>query len=534
MLNKAQFIQLLEQEVEDFIQTQAEKVISFEDDPMEYILNKYPSLDGTLADLLTNSYRDYITGVYVMAPKPTTFKVLLHNGQHFYLIYAKDSYIAKIAGKKYYLLNIGEEEYAIKSIAELLTMGTPPGAQGPDAEEENTTNAADETSEDEVPSEDEGGGEEELAETKEVEVKKVEKPIRTLPLKFKILKESVEKKNSPLRFRIVKEAKKPFEYLNPESQKVGNSLKQELGLEDNEIKADNKNRIILFTDRTRSDVFKSLADLGYERDSTMTGSSGGGYKTPEGVEIIHKNQTSLGNIGLENEDKVVNAIKESTSNVEDLTVIFKSKDKELIYKGVTDAKGVGRDTGDNKKADILIIDSKGNQPISIKKDGLFRWSSAMKTHGYVFDKIMGDAFDGKMDNLKLVPDEENKRLLKMTNPSNNLPYGRIFVKNVPGMDLETLAFGSDNAAIVQRSFEDSDFNLEGNTLTITSTKIFTDIDEFSKDDQPIIQFERNASKATKLNGYKGRGITIRTVPISIKNKETERANNLTLDWNDIK
>jgi|GEM_PF-809659 len=205
-MNKAQFIQLLEQEVEDFIQTQAEKVISFEDDPMEYILNKYPSLDGTLADLLTNSYRDYITGVYVMAPKPTTFKVLLHNGQHFYLIYAKDSYIAKIAGKKYYLLNIGEEEYAIKSIAELLTMGTPPGAQGPDAEEENTTNAADETSEDEVPSEDEGGGEEELAETKEVEVKKVEKPIRTLPLKFKILKESVEKKNSPLRFRILRES----------------------------------------------------------------------------------------------------------------------------------------------------------------------------------------------------------------------------------------------------------------------------------------------------------------------------------------
>jgi len=202
MLNKAQFIQLLEQEVEDFIQTQAEKVISFEDDPMEYILNKYPSLDGTLSDLLTSSYRDYITGVYVMAPKPTTFKVLLHNGQQFYLIYARDSYIAKIAGKKYYLLNIGEEEYAIKSIAELLTMGTPPGAQGPDAEEENTTNAADETSEDEVPSEDEGGGEEELAETKEKD------PIvkaKTPTLKFKILKESEEKKKSVLKFKILKE-----------------------------------------------------------------------------------------------------------------------------------------------------------------------------------------------------------------------------------------------------------------------------------------------------------------------------------------
>ena len=94
---------------------------------MAYILQKYPSLKGTLEDLMTTSFEDYITGIYVMAPKPTTFKILLHNGQHFYLTYARDSYIAKIAGKKYYLLNIGEEEYAIKSIADLLIMGMPPG-----------------------------------------------------------------------------------------------------------------------------------------------------------------------------------------------------------------------------------------------------------------------------------------------------------------------------------------------------------------------------------------------------------------------
>jgi hypothetical protein len=200
LMNKSQFLQLLEQEVEDFIQTQAEKVVKFEDDPMAYILQKYPSLQGTLEDLMTSSFEDYITGIYVMAPKPTTFKVLLHNGQQFYLIYARDSYIAKIAGKKYYLLNLGEEEYAIKAIAELLTMGKPPGSQGPDAEEENTTNAGEEASAEEVPAEGgDEGGEEELAETKEKD------PIvkaKTPTLKFKILKESVEKKKSPLKFRI--------------------------------------------------------------------------------------------------------------------------------------------------------------------------------------------------------------------------------------------------------------------------------------------------------------------------------------------
>ena len=104
MASKEFILNLLEQEVEDFIQTQAEKVITFEDDPMAYILKKYPSLNDTLTDLMTKHFGDYVMGIYVMAPKPTTFKVLLHNGQFFYLMYAKDSYIAKIQGKKYYLL----------------------------------------------------------------------------------------------------------------------------------------------------------------------------------------------------------------------------------------------------------------------------------------------------------------------------------------------------------------------------------------------------------------------------------------------
>jgi hypothetical protein len=162
-VDKKEFIQLLEQEIEDFVQTQAEKIVSFEDDPKEYILQKYPSLKETLVDLMTESFDEYITGVFVMAPKPTTFKVLLHNGQHFFLIYARDSYIAKISGKKYYLSDLGAEEYAIKSISDLLTMGMPPGAEGPDQEADNDmTKDADETPDAET--DDTGGDEEELAE----------------------------------------------------------------------------------------------------------------------------------------------------------------------------------------------------------------------------------------------------------------------------------------------------------------------------------------------------------------------------------
>ena len=236
MASKKFILNLLEQEVEDFIQTQAEKVISFEDDPMAYILKKYPSLNDTLTDLMTKHFGDYVMGIYVMAPKPTTFKILLHNGQFFYLMYAKDSYIAKIQGKKYYLLDLGAEEYATKAIADLLTLGKPPGAEGPDEQEDNVTITDTETETDVDITDDGGGDEEDLSEAKKEEEFKPhmmydpktgegkyakvkddhlklkakgwghDKPKRIAnEKKIRIVKESVEKKKSPLKFKIVKE-----------------------------------------------------------------------------------------------------------------------------------------------------------------------------------------------------------------------------------------------------------------------------------------------------------------------------------------
>lgn len=49
-------------------------------------------------------------------------------------------------------------------------------------------------------------------------------------------------------FDLIKEAKYPFEYLSKEAQKLGKELIQKLNLEDNEIIAHAKNRIIVYTD----------------------------------------------------------------------------------------------------------------------------------------------------------------------------------------------------------------------------------------------------------------------------------------------
>jgi len=111
---------------------------TFEDDPMQFILRKYEGLRKTLEYLMTPSFQEYITGIYVVAPKPTTFKIVLHNGQFFFLQFMGKAYEATVEGKKYYLMSIGEKERCMVAISRLLRFGNPLKTQGPEGAEQAT------------------------------------------------------------------------------------------------------------------------------------------------------------------------------------------------------------------------------------------------------------------------------------------------------------------------------------------------------------------------------------------------------------
>ena len=97
------------------------------------VLGKFPELKKVIVDLLTNQYEIFLTDIQWVAPRPTTFRIVLGNGENFYLIYTERSWIAKVEGKKYYLLNLSEEESAAESIARILSYGLKEESQTPDA-----------------------------------------------------------------------------------------------------------------------------------------------------------------------------------------------------------------------------------------------------------------------------------------------------------------------------------------------------------------------------------------------------------------
>ena len=525
-MKKTQFIQLIEQEIEDFVQTQADKIVSFEDDPKEYILQKYPSLKSTLEDLMTDSFDEYVTGIYVMAPKPTTFKILLHNGQHFFLIYAKDSYIAKISGKKYYLSDLGAEEYAIKSIADLLTMGMPPGAEGPDQQAENDmTKDADETP-DAEPTGDTAGDEEELAENvdddekddygrpfvdpkgsrtymsdKEMEdmkpssrilKKMMDKLEKKLPSKkLRILKEAEEKKT--LRFRILKEN---------DAESGIEILKKELGFtDDNFIKQSSVTYKLLVPRADRISIASQIDQIeDFEFDPNLKGSSIGGIKykntkfllKPSGVQ-------GRASAGTQNEDVLVNEVKKYLE-LGAKNVIFQGTNQNYVTKNIKEILDVGYDTASGKKADVVLVGDK-KYPISIKKDNAGFWESSDTRYKDVVlklsDKIKNGDFAPQLVFKPFVDKMGNTKedINIMFNDETNKPITGVIVTDLPTKDGQSIIFGSDNAVVIYKTYLPSDFDLQGENLNVKVNNIITDLKQIEELNlEPILNIRRDVTR----------------------------------------
>ena len=86
-------------------------------------LTKFPELKEIIVSLLTAEFGSFLASIDWVAPRPTTFRINLQNDENFYLMWMGRSWIAQIEGKKYYLLNLPEEERAAEAIARILRYG---------------------------------------------------------------------------------------------------------------------------------------------------------------------------------------------------------------------------------------------------------------------------------------------------------------------------------------------------------------------------------------------------------------------------
>ena len=107
-------------------------------------LTKFPELKDIIVSLMTHEFDSFLERIDWVSPKPTTFRIVLLNGETFLLTYGPRSWIAKIEGKKYYLLNLDEEEYACQAISRILQYGTESGAEVEENENDSASEVEDE------------------------------------------------------------------------------------------------------------------------------------------------------------------------------------------------------------------------------------------------------------------------------------------------------------------------------------------------------------------------------------------------------
>lgn len=103
------------------------------------ILGKFPTVKKTLKSLLTSEYDEFVEDVRWTVPKPSTFKVVLKNGQSFDLRWMGKDFQANIEGKRYYLGGTADYQQALDSLGRVLrdgpiSQGEEPGGEGFGAE----------------------------------------------------------------------------------------------------------------------------------------------------------------------------------------------------------------------------------------------------------------------------------------------------------------------------------------------------------------------------------------------------------------
>jgi len=115
-------------------------------------LTKFPELKDVIVSLMTHEFDSFLERIDWVSPKPSTFRIVLLNGESFLLTYSPRSWVAQIEGKKYYLLNLDEEEYACQAISRILQYGVASGAEV-EGEATDTEVDVDVEVEDEIPAE---------------------------------------------------------------------------------------------------------------------------------------------------------------------------------------------------------------------------------------------------------------------------------------------------------------------------------------------------------------------------------------------
>lgn len=87
------------------------------------ILQKFPDLKEIILELLTKNYPLFIKEIQWVAPRPTTFRIILINNQFIFVVYGEEGWWVQIEGKQYFVDSVKDRQNALNAMSRILRYG---------------------------------------------------------------------------------------------------------------------------------------------------------------------------------------------------------------------------------------------------------------------------------------------------------------------------------------------------------------------------------------------------------------------------
>lgn len=98
------------------------------EDATDIILGKFPTLKKAITKLQTNQFKEFVTSIDWISPRPSSFRVNIKNGQSYILKWTGTGFEAQILGKRYYIDKVDDYQQALDKLARLYKEGPMSGS----------------------------------------------------------------------------------------------------------------------------------------------------------------------------------------------------------------------------------------------------------------------------------------------------------------------------------------------------------------------------------------------------------------------
>ena len=191
---------------------------------------------------------------------------------------------------------------------------------------------------------------------------------------------------------------------------------------------------------------------------------------------------------------------------ESAKIVIKSSDYTETFDNVTQVEDSSKtDAGKGDKSDAqFLFDGEVIANISLKQDGGFRWASVASNFPDFIKTFQEKALTGEIDGFELKPNPEIKGKYLMYNSKTGDRVTKVVIPDFieENNQIESFVFGPENpkVIVVSRSWKESDFKLDGNTITVQATHIYKSIDDIEKGGiAPVFTIAQHRNKPIGLD-----------------------------------